>query len=162
MSMERPIIRHGFPRADELPGHGADPIAAGRRVDEDDALENDMRDAVTEASAQALQLNERRALAQLVTEFVRRRHAKRALPSAGDAAITWQIADLLGQIAGREPASLDPALDDEDVLPKGPPINTAVDRTLRNGARKATGKPAGENRTAAATAPAAGTESTHG
>jgi len=158
--MERPAIHPAF-RAGEISGRGADPLAAGKRVD-DDELENDVRDAVIESSAQALQLNERRALAQLVTEFVRRRHAKRALPSAGDAAITWQIADLLGQIAGREPASLDPALADEEVLPKGPPINIAVDRALRNGARKSTGKAAGEAHSGAATTASAGAEQPHG
>lgn len=129
---ERPAIHPDFIRAGMLPGRGADPLAAAKRVDEGDDFESNLGAVVGKAGALAIEVNERRALALLVTEFVRRKHAKRMLPSAGDAAIAFQIADLLSQIAGCAPSSLDAAFTDtEELLSKGPPVNTDVDRALR-------------------------------
>jgi hypothetical protein len=126
------------------PGFG-DPLAAANRVSAQEreeaqrqaeaAVDDDMPSIVSE---EVKQLAERRALAQLVTEFVRRKHAKRALPSAGDAAITWQIADLLSHVAGAAPGDLDPAFG-EDILPKGPAVNPDVDRAMRKGAENSKG-----------------------
>jgi hypothetical protein len=132
-----------------LGGRGADPNAAARRLamadDEEarrgpdtprdrapgDEVERAMKGLV---SVEVEQLAERRALAMLVAEIVRRKHAKRALPSAGDAAIAFQIADLLAQIAGSQPGPLDAAFGNADsILPDGPAINAEVDRAMRRG-----------------------------
>jgi hypothetical protein len=122
------------------------PLDAAGRVTAQERLEAEAQAAAERKAAAAVddgvesivpnaikELNERRALALLVTEFVRRKHAKRLLPSAGDAAIAFQITDLLGQIPGGEASALDPAfaVDGEDILPKGPPVNPAVDRAMR-------------------------------